>query len=167
MSLRVTRAFQSKAPAFPHARQSFLRVPPSHLFSSCPSASIKISLPRRSILTFQSRNMSSAPAKREFLCILPDKPGVQAKRLEVRPNHLEGIKPHVASGAFVAGGAMLNAHPADGETPSFKGSMMLAVAENEAQVLELINKDIYATSGVWDMEKAQIIPFKSAVRQAL
>ncbi|KUM66765.1 hypothetical protein ACN42_g332 [Penicillium freii] len=111
--------------------------------------------------------MSSAPAKREFLCILPDKPGAQAKRLEVRPNHLEGVKPHVASGAIVAGGAMLNAHPADGETPSFKGSMMLAVAENEAQVLELLNKDIYVTSGVWDMENAQIIPFKSAVREAL
>lgn len=61
-------------------------------------------------------------------------------------------------------GAMLNAHPADGETPSFKGSMMLAVAENEAQVLELINKDIYATSGVWDMEKAQIIPVCYAER---
>lgn len=55
-------------------------------------------------------------------------------------------------------GAMLNAHPADGEAPSFKGSMMLAVAENEAQVLELLNNDIYTTSGVWDMENAQIIP---------
>jgi hypothetical protein len=53
---------------------------------------------------------------------------------------------------------MLNAHPADGETPSFKGSMMMAVAENEAQVLELLNNDIYVKSGVWDMEKAQIIP---------
>ncbi|CAI7635155.1 unnamed protein product [Penicillium crustosum] len=167
MSLRVTRAFQSKAPAFPHARVP-LRVPPSHLFSSSPSASIKtFPTPRKSILTFQSRNMSSAPAKREFLCILPDKPGAQAKRLEVRPNHLEGVKPLVASGAIVAGGAMLNAHPADGETPSFKGSMMLAVAENEAQVLELLNKDIYVSSGVWDMENAQIIPFKSAVREAL
>jgi uncharacterized protein YciI len=53
---------------------------------------------------------------------------------------------------------MLNAHPADGEIPSFKGSMMLAVAESEAQVLELLNNDIYTKSGVWDMEKAQIIP---------
>lgn len=30
------------------------------------------------------RNMASAPAKKEFLCILPDKPGVVEKRLEVR-----------------------------------------------------------------------------------
>lgn len=69
-----------------------------------------------------------------------------------------------ASQAFVliwivsCSGAMLNAHPADGETPSFKGSMVMAVAENEAQVLELLNNDIYTTTGVWDMEKAQIIP---------
>jgi hypothetical protein len=55
-------------------------------------------------------------------------------------------------------GAMLEAHPADGETPSFKGSMMIAVAESEADVRALLEKDIYVSSGVWDMEKAQIIP---------
>jgi hypothetical protein len=53
---------------------------------------------------------------------------------------------------------MLQAHPADGESPSFKGSMMLAVAASEAEVRALLEKDVYATSGVWDMEKAQVIP---------
>lgn len=53
---------------------------------------------------------------------------------------------------------MLEAHPAEGETPSFKGSMMLLVAENEAEVRALLEKDIYVASGVWDLEKAQIIP---------
>lgn len=53
---------------------------------------------------------------------------------------------------------MLNFHPAEGETPSYKGSMMLAVAENEAEVRKLLESDIYAQSGVWDLEKAQIIP---------
>lgn len=55
-------------------------------------------------------------------------------------------------------GAMLEAHPDEGETPSFKGSMMLLLAENEAEVRALLEKDVYVTSGVWDMEKAQIIP---------
>lgn len=59
---------------------------------------------------------------------------------------------------------MLNAHPADGETPSFKGSMMMVIAENEAQVLELLKNDIYVKSDVWDMEKAQIIPVCSWAR---
>ncbi|KAJ5176328.1 uncharacterized protein N7482_002205 [Penicillium canariense] len=135
--------------------------------------------------------MSSAPAKKEYLCILPDKPGAQAKRLEVRPSHLEGVKPLVAAGSIVVGdpeaaylpmtdnvfvantdtrlrtGAMLESHPAEGETPAFKGSMMLAVAESEAEVREILEKDIYTTSGVWDLANAQIIPFKSAVRKEL
>ncbi|KAJ5570501.1 uncharacterized protein N7459_009931 [Penicillium hispanicum] len=111
--------------------------------------------------------MSSTPAKKEFLCILPDKPGAQAKRLEVRPSHLEGVKPLVAAGSVVAGGAMLESHPAEGETPSFKGSMMLVVAETEAAALKILENDIYSRTGVWDLENAQIIPFKSAVREQL
>lgn len=53
---------------------------------------------------------------------------------------------------------MFNSHPAEGETPSYKGSMMLAMAENEAEVRELLARDIYGTSGVWDLENAQIFP---------
>lgn len=53
---------------------------------------------------------------------------------------------------------MLESHPAEGETPAFKGSMMLAVAENEAEVRAILENDIYARSGVWDLAKAQIIP---------
>ncbi|KAJ5542125.1 hypothetical protein N7461_008128 [Penicillium sp. DV-2018c] len=193
----LTRALVPKTPAFPPTRQI---VPPSRLvssLSSCPYPSSSLTKTLPSYNPLQSRNMSSAPAKKEFLCILPDFPGAQAKRLEVRPDlvdkttrsgspemvrragpdkkltrsalcsqHLEGVKPLVASGHIVAGGAMLNSHPAEGETPSFKGSMMLAAAESEAEVRELLKNDIYTVSGVWDLENAQIIPFKSAVRQA-
>ena len=53
---------------------------------------------------------------------------------------------------------MLESHPAEGEVPNFKGSMMLAVAESEAEVRALLEKDIYSRSGVWDLANAQIIP---------
>ncbi|KAB8075550.1 hypothetical protein BDV29DRAFT_171647 [Aspergillus leporis] len=59
---------------------------------------------------------------------------------------------------------MLNSYPAHGETPSFKGSVMIVVAEDEAQVRELIKKDIYATSGMWDVERVEIIQFMCSVR---
>ena len=55
---------------------------------------------------------------------------------------------------------MLESHPADGETPAFKGSMMLAMAADEAEVRAILENDIYAHSGVWDLSKAQIIPVR-------
>ncbi|KAJ5556506.1 hypothetical protein N7494_000421 [Penicillium frequentans] len=157
----LTQAIQ-RAPASPHVR----------LFLRAPSKSIPLSPLYRPANSFISsslhlRTMSSAPAKHEFLCILPDFPGAQEKRLAVRPDHLAGVKPLVEAGSVVSGGAMLASHPAEGEVPSFKGSMLLAVAENEAAVRAILENDIYARSGVWDMEKAQVIPFKSAVRTQL
>ncbi|KAL1968795.1 hypothetical protein VTN77DRAFT_1156 [Rasamsonia byssochlamydoides] len=105
--------------------------------------------------------------KKEFLCIIPDKPGTQAKRLEVRPSHIEGLKPLIESGVITCGGVMLDSHPAEGETPVFKGSMVTAVAESADALREILSKDIYTQAGVWDLEKAQIIPFKTSVRSAL
>ena len=55
---------------------------------------------------------------------------------------------------------MLESHPAEGETPAFKGSMMLALASDEAEVRAILENDIYTRSGVWDLSKAQIIPVR-------
>ncbi|PLB38959.1 uncharacterized protein BDW47DRAFT_104008 [Aspergillus candidus] len=106
-----------------------------------------------------------AQEKKEFICICPDKPGVVDKRIEVRPLHLEGMKPLVEAGEVVLGGAMFDHHPQEGESvPAFSGSMLLVRAENTDAVKQIIKNDIYTRSGVWDEEKVQIIPFKSAVR---
>lgn len=64
-------------------------------------------------------------------------------------------------------GAMLESHPAEGETPAFKGSMMLALASDEAEVRAILENDIYAHSGVWDLSKAQIIPVRSIALRCL
>lgn len=76
----LTHAIQ-RAPASPHVRQLFLRA---------PSKSIPLSplyKPANSFISnsLHLRTMSSVPAKHEFLCILPDFPGAQEKRLAVRP----------------------------------------------------------------------------------
>jgi hypothetical protein len=33
-----------------------------------------------------------------------------------------------------------------------KGSMLVVAADSEKEILETLSKDIYATSGVWDLE---------------
>lgn len=56
------------------------------------------------------------------------------------------------------GGAVLTEVPADDEPASlqFAGSTMIATAESKEEVLELLRKDIYAQSGVWDVEKVSL-----------
>ncbi|CAG9983134.1 unnamed protein product [Clonostachys byssicola] len=114
------------------------------------------------------RSMATATQKKEFLCILPDKPGVLELRKSVKAGHYEGIKPLIASGKLPAGvGAIFEKHPVEGEPALFKGSVVVYAAQNEAEVRKIIENDIYATSGVWDLEKSQIIPYVAAVRQPL
>lgn len=57
-------------------------------------------------------------------------------------------------------GALLNSVPKDDNPASldFMGSTIVVVAESVEQVREQLSKDIYATSGVWDMEKVSIVP---------
>ncbi|KAJ4263356.1 hypothetical protein NW762_006175 [Fusarium torreyae] len=67
----------------------------------------------------------------EFLVVIPDKPGMREKRLEVR-------------------GVPKNDKP---ESLDFFGSAFVVVAESVEQVRSQFSKDIYATAGVWDMNK--------------
>ncbi|KAK2732036.1 hypothetical protein CKAH01_01982 [Colletotrichum kahawae] len=114
-----------------------------------------------------ARTMATRSPK-EFLCIIPDKPNVLQIRKQVKGRHYEGIKPLIESGRLVAGGAMLEKHPNDDATEaSFRGSVVVYTGESPEEVKAILENDIYATSGVWDLEKAQIIPYVSAVRQPL
>jgi hypothetical protein len=85
----------------------------------------------------------------------------------LRRKHLEGTTPEVNNGKIVLGGAFMKDTWKDGETPPMMGSAMIYVAETKKQVLERMRIDIYTTSGVWDMDKVQIWPFRSAIRKAI
>jgi hypothetical protein len=39
-----------------------------------------------------------------------------------------------------------------------KGSMLLVAADSEKEILETLSKDIYTTSGVWDLENVCWVP---------
>ncbi|PWI69350.1 hypothetical protein PCL_00997 [Purpureocillium lilacinum] len=126
---------------------------------------------RRAFRVGSSRTMANRRAlttgHKEFLCIIPDKPNVSDLRKSVKRAHYEGIKPLISSGRLVAGGAMVESHPAKDELPAFKGSAVVYTGESIEEVRAIIHSDIYAKSGVWDLEKAQIIPYIPAVRAPL
>ncbi|OJD12283.1 hypothetical protein AJ78_07095 [Emergomyces pasteurianus Ep9510] len=97
---------------------------------------------------------STTGAKNEYMVIIPDKAGALQKRIEVRNTHLANLTPIIDSGFIKLGGAMLESHPEEGQTPQMKGSMLLVVAESPEAVREQLSKDIYATSGVWDINNS-------------
>jgi uncharacterized protein YciI len=56
-------------------------------------------------------------------------------------------------------------HPEEGKDAQFLGSVVVYAAENAEEVRDIINKDVYATSGVWDLEKVQILPVSNSSRR--
>ncbi|ORY65526.1 uncharacterized protein BCR38DRAFT_484938 [Pseudomassariella vexata] len=111
--------------------------------------------------------ITAPPAgKFEFLVVVPDKPGTAQKRLEVRPKHFEGLKAAIESGSFKMGGAALNEVPETDDPSKFNwyGSTIIMVATSKEECLEILRKDVYTASGVWDVDNAQIWPVKLAFR---
>ena len=53
---------------------------------------------------------------------------------------------------------MLDSHPEDGKEVPFRGSMIIYTGETAEEIRGLIEEDVYAKSGVWDIDNAQIIP---------
>ncbi|CAG7996105.1 unnamed protein product [Penicillium salamii] len=122
-----------------------------------PSAVTHFSLPPRTILS-KNVTTTSQRKKREFLCILPDNPGVLELRKKVKSGHYSGIQPLIAQGSLVDGGAIFEQHPQESGDAKFLGSVVVYTGEDIDEVRRMINNDIYATSGVWDLEKIRIYP---------
>ncbi len=55
---------------------------------------------------------------------------------------------------------MFEKHPEEGEQAVFSGSAVVYTGDSAEEVRGVIEKDIYATSGVWDLKKVQIIPVR-------
>ncbi|KAK1770889.1 hypothetical protein QBC33DRAFT_526064 [Phialemonium atrogriseum] len=116
---------------------------------------------------FRAMSSSAAPARKyEWLVVVPDHPGMQQKRIEVRSQHLTNMKPFVESGQWKMGGAVLTEVPADDEPTSLKfaGSTVVVIAESKEEIITMMKNDIYGKTGVWDIENAQMWPFKCAFR---
>ena len=107
------------------------------------------------------------PSQNEWLIHIPDHASSLSKRLAARPAHLTNLKPRIASGQVVFGGATLSSQPQPGEQPQMTGSMMLIKAETEEEVRNLLQEDEYTKQGAWDIENAKVWAFKCAVRTGL
>ncbi|KAF9484511.1 hypothetical protein BDN70DRAFT_872544 [Pholiota conissans] len=109
---------------------------------------------------------SAVSTKHRFFVYAPDKTeeGTLARRLSVRPQHLEGAKSGHESG-FIRIGGMVTTPEAVTNPDAPKqmvGSTFIFEADSLDEVKKAIESDIYYTAGVWDSEKIVILPFFSA-----
>lgn len=109
---------------------------------------------------------ATAGKKIEWLVVVPDFEGVGEKRLEVRPDHFAGLGKNVENGCFQMGGAVLSEPPTSDDPKTFKfaGSTIVLLAESREEVIKILKEDVYAQKGVWDVDNAQMWPFKCAFR---
>jgi len=80
--------------------------------------------------------------------------------------HLANAKVLAESGVLKMGGGLLDELPGPEGPPKMCGSAFIVVAETRDEVVRLLETDVYVTSGVWDLEKAQIWPMLTAFRQS-
>ncbi|KAJ3460674.1 hypothetical protein MRS44_011541 [Fusarium solani] len=88
----------------------------------------------------------------EWIVLIPDIEGSLETRMRVRETHIKEMVKHIDSGLYQMGGGTLKGDQVG-------GSAIIARAKTEADVMEVLKTDIYARSGVWDLDKVQMIPF--------
>ncbi|KAK6461936.1 hypothetical protein DFJ63DRAFT_314565 [Scheffersomyces coipomensis] len=94
----------------------------------------------------------------EYNVIIFDKPNTD--RTEIRPQHFKGIAPTVNSGIVKSAGAIYH----DDAKTKFAGSTFHLVADSREDVIAFLKKDVYYSTGIWDIENVIINPVGIVVR---
>jgi hypothetical protein len=82
-------------------------------------------------------------------------PEAKARRLAVRPAHLERVAPFVERGRVLIGGAILD------EVGDMVGSVLLTDFASREEAEAWVAEDPYVTGGVW--KEIEVLDFRPAV----
>lgn len=89
----------------------------------------------------------------QYLIIAYDYEDALEKRMEVRPEHVEGTQKLMAEGKIVSACALI-------EDDKMVGSSVVTNFENEDEFDEWLVNEPYVKNGVWNMEEIQVVPIK-------
>ncbi len=79
----------------------------------------------------------------QFVVIARDKPGMQARRAELRERHVAGVERMRADGNLLYGLALLD------ERDEMAGSVMVFEFESRAELDRWLEQEPYVVGGVW------------------
>ncbi|MFK2822688.1 YciI family protein [Arcobacter sp. YIC-80] len=89
----------------------------------------------------------------QYLIIAYDYEDALEKRMEARPEHVEGTQKLMAEGKIVSACALI-------EDDKMVGSSVVTNFENEDEFDEWLVNEPYVKNGVWNMEEIQVVPIK-------
>ncbi len=89
----------------------------------------------------------------QYLVIAYDNDGALDRRLEVREEHLEGVKKLMTQGKIIEAGALI-------EDDVMVGSTLYVDFENDEEIDEWLLNEPYVKNNVWDMDEFQMVPIK-------
>lgn len=113
---------------------------------------------------------------KQYLILVPDHPDSLSIRKATKAAHIESATPLIDEGRLPYFGVTLAQHQTTTGTessrsndgtrastiePEINGSVMVLHAASERAVQDFLENDPYAKQGVWDVAKAQILPFRA------
>jgi len=137
---------------------SMYQIATKSALQSSAQSSVRVTLITRSTST-------SSHQLAERLVVLPDKPNVLARRVQIRPQHSPNFVKLHNEGYVSWAGPLFKEHVDKpiSERP-FKGSAMVVNEESWSGFMKTIGSDPYVKEGIWDLEKTQFIPFRTLFR---
>ena len=96
-----------------------------------------------------------------FAIICEDLPGTLAKRLEVRPAHLDRLKALNEAGRLVLAGPHPSIESTDPGPAGFTGSLIVAEFATRDAAIAWTTEDPYAAAGVYS--KVTVKPFRKVL----
>ncbi|KAL4948252.1 hypothetical protein BDW69DRAFT_189444 [Aspergillus filifer] len=102
---------------------------------------------------------------KELLVVIPDRPNVLDRRLAIRPRHSPNFVRLHNEGYVSWAGPLFEKHVSDaGIRRPFKGSAMVVNEEDQECLKRMLASDVYIKEGVWDIDNALIVPFRTTMR---
>ena len=89
----------------------------------------------------------------QYLVIAYDNVNALERRLESRPEHVEGVRKLMAEGKIINAGALI-------EDEVMVGSTLYIDFETDEELDAWLENEPYVKNNVWNMDEFQIVPMK-------
>lgn len=105
-----------------------------------------------------------AAVPQEWLIQVPVLSGTVEKRIELRSQHYADAKALIESGVITFAGGILEKPTTDGDNKDMTITLFTVSVPTQEEARSILERDVYTKERIWDVNKAQVLPFKTGIR---